>query len=566
MKKNNEIQLNIMDMTAEGNGIGRFEGQAVFVPHTAVGDEVKVKIIKTAKNYAVGRLMELTKSADCRISPDCPVCGPCGGCTYRHITYEAECEIKKKRVNDCLARIGGLDVQVEEIIPSPKVDGYRNKAQFPVGLDADGQPILGFYAPRSHRIVKTEGCQLQPAVFDRLCQAFLTYMKEQKVSVYDPQKGTGMVRHFYLRMGFATGQVMACVVIGKGNLPHRERLVALLKEAHPEITGILVNRNPKPTNVILGEETVCIDGKDTIDDVLMDVPFTLSLHSFYQVNPAAVEKLFTRAADYAAVGDGDTVVDLYCGAGAVGFCAGKQAGKLIGVEIVPQAVENAKQNAKRIGRENCEFMCMDAAEAAKELARRGVKPDVVFVDPPRKGCDQSVLQTIANDFAPKRVVYISCDPATLARDAAIFKDLGYHMEKATAVDLFPRTPHVETVALLRRQINVHQMKLQSVPFEMIKSGEKTIELRLNDEKRQHIKIGDKIVFTNTANRETLNTTVAKLHRFNSFDELYKSLPLLQCGYTSENVDKATPSDMEQYYSLEEQKKYGVVGIELCRQK
>ncbi len=453
MKKNDEIQLNIIDMTADGNGIGRFEGQAVFVPHTAVGDEAKVKIIKTAKNYAVGRLIELCKPAACRIPPDCPVCGPCGGCTYRHISYEAECEIKKKRVNDCLTRIGGLDVQVEEMIPSPKVDRYRNKAQFPVGLGADGQPILGFYAPRSHRIVETEGCNLQPEIFDRLCEAFLAYLKEQKVSIYDPETGKGTVRHFYLRIGFATGQVMACVVVAKGTLPNPNRLVELLKTAYPKITSALVNRNDKPTNVILGDQTTCLYGTETIDDVLMDVPFTLSLHSFYQVNPAAVEKLFTRAAEYAAVGEGDTVVDLYCGAGAVGFCAGKQAGQLIGVEIVPQAVENAKQNAKRIGRENCEFLCMDASDAAKELARRGVKPDVVFVDPPRKGCDPSVLQTIAKDFAPKRVVYISCDPATLARDAAILKESGYQMEKATAVDLFPRTPHVETTALFLRDIN-----------------------------------------------------------------------------------------------------------------
>ncbi len=447
MKKNDEIKLNIVDMTAEGNGIGRHEGMAVFVPHTAPGDEALVKIIKTTKTYAVGRLLELLTPADCRIKPDCAVCGPCGGCTYRHITYEAECAIKRKRVNDCLARIGGLDLQVEEMIPSPVTQGYRNKAQFPVGLDEAGNPVLGFYASRSHRIVPTENCRLQPQVFDRLCDAFLSYMKEQNVSVYDPESGKGLVRHFYLRIGFATEQVMACVVVGKGNLPNPNRLVELLKEAHPQITGILVNRNEKPTNVILGDKTTCLYGNDTIDDALMGVTFTLSLHSFYQVNPAAATLLFERAAQYADVNKNDTVIDLYCGAGAVGFCAGEKAGRLIGVEIVPQAVENAKENARRLGRDNCEFLSMDASDAARELAERGVKPDVVFIDPPRKGCEPSVLQTIARDFAPKRVVYISCDPATLARDAAILKELGYPMQKATAVDLFPRTPHVETVAL-----------------------------------------------------------------------------------------------------------------------
>jgi 23S rRNA (uracil1939-C5)-methyltransferase len=341
-------------------------------------------------------------------------------------------------------------VQVEEMIPSPVVEGYRNKAQFPVGLDEKGEPVLGFYAPRSHRIVPTQNCRLQPDVFDRLCEAFLAYMKEQNVAVYDPETGKGLVRHFYLRIGFATNQVMACVV-ASGNLPEPQRLVHHLKNAHPEITGILVNYNRKPTNVILGDKTTCIYGKETIDDVLMDVTFTLSLHSFYQVNPAAATLLFERAAQYAQVSEKDTVMDLYCGAGAVGFCAGKQAGRLIGVEIVPQAVENAKENARRMGRENCEFLCMDASHAADQLAKRNITPDVVFIDPPRKGCDKELLETIANRLCPKRLVYISCDPATLARDAAILKELGYQMEKATAVDLFPRTPHVETVCLLSRK-------------------------------------------------------------------------------------------------------------------
>lgn len=450
MKKNEQISLTVTDMTADGNGVGRYEGQAIFVPHTAPGDRALVKIIKTAKNYGVGRLMQLLEAAPCRIAPDCPVCRPCGGCAYRHITYEAECAVKKKRVNDCLTRIGGLDLQVEELIPSPKAERYRNKAQFPVGLDENGHPVLGFYAPHSHRIVPTDTCRLQPEVFDRLCRAFLAYMQEQGVSVYHPETGSGTVRHFYLRMGFATGQVMACVVIGKGNLPNPGRLVELLQEAYPAITGILINRNPNPTNVILGEQTLCIYGKDTIEDVLLDVPFTLSLHSFYQVNPAAAALLFGRAADYAAVGREDTVIDLYCGTGAVGFCAGKNAGRLIGVEIVPQAVANAKENARRMGREGCEFLCMDASAAADELARRGTVPDVVFVDPPRKGCDRQLLETVAAGLAPKRLVYISCDPATLARDAALLKELGYPMQKATAVDLFPRTPHVETVALFLR--------------------------------------------------------------------------------------------------------------------
>lgn len=448
MKKNDIIQLNIVDMTAEGNGIGRFDGQAVFVPHTAPGDVVMVKIIKTAKNYAVGHLEEIVSPSHHRIQPDCSVCRPCGGCTYRHIGYDAECELKRKRVNDCLERIGGLPPLAETIIPSPVVEGYRNKAQYPVGLDKEGNPVLGFYAPKSHRIVPVNDCRLQPSVFDRLCQAFLDYLKEHKVSVYDQQTGKGLVRHFYLRTGFATGQVMAVVVATGKNLPSQNALIEKLTGVCPHLTGIMVNVNSKPTNVILGKENVLLYGKDTIDDVLMDIPFTLSPHSFYQVNPAGASLLFQTAAEYAQVTQNDTVLDLYCGTGAVGFCAGKGAGSLIGVEVIPQAVENAKSIAAKIGRKNTNFLCMDAAQAAKVLAQQGVQPTVVFVDPPRKGCDKQVLEIIAREMKPNRLVYISCDPATLARDAALLNTMGYQLQKATAVDMFPRTPHVETVALL----------------------------------------------------------------------------------------------------------------------
>ncbi len=451
MKKNDIIELSIVDMTHEGNGIGRHEGCAVFVPHTAPGDVVRVKIIKTTKSYAVGHLEEVLTPSGSRISPDCAVWKPCGGCCYRHISYEAECAIKLKRVNDCLERLGGVSCRAGEILPSPITVGYRNKAQYPIGLDKDGNPVLGFYAPKSHRIVPVKGCGLQPKEFDLLCDAFLHYVKQYGVSVYNSQTGKGLLRHFYLRMGFATKEIMVCVVATKNTLPHQQKLIESLRQACPMVKSIMVNVNKQPTNVILGNEIHCIYGKDTITDLLMDVPFTLSAHSFYQVNPKGAALLFQRAADYAKVTAEDTVVDLYCGTGAVGFCAGKQAGNLIGVEVVPQAVENAKGNAANMGKTNAEFLCMDAAEAAKLLAKRGVTPTVVFVDPPRKGCDQQVLETIAIQFTPKRLVYISCDPATLARDAAYLQELGYYMKEATAVDMFPRTPHVETVAWFQKE-------------------------------------------------------------------------------------------------------------------
>lgn len=258
MKKNDIIELSITDMTDKGAGIGRYEGQAVFVPGTAPGDTVVAKIIKIARSYAVGRMEKLLTAASCRIQSDCSVSNLCGGCAYRHIAYETECEIKKKRVNDCLRRIGGIACQVDELIPSPMIDRYRNKAQFPVGQMPDGTPVLGFYAPHSHRIIPVQQCVLQPESFDHLCKAFLNYMQAEHVSVYDADSGKGLVRHFYLRAGFATGQIMACVVIAKGTLPNPDALIERLRAACPGLTCVLVNRNEKSTNVVLGEDTVCL--------------------------------------------------------------------------------------------------------------------------------------------------------------------------------------------------------------------------------------------------------------------------------------------------------------------
>ncbi len=451
MKKNDTVELYIEDVTAEGSGVGRIDGLAVFVPHTAPGDRVRAKIIKLTRSYGVAKPEKILSPARCRIEPDCPCYGRCGGCAFRHMTYEAECDFKRKRVDDCLRRIGGLTLTVEEMIPSPVTQGYRNKAQYPVGRNADGQPVLGFYAPRSHRVVDARHCPLQPPVFGALCDAFLDYLLETDVSIYDETTGKGLVRHLYLRTGFATGQTQAVVVINGQTVPRQDLMIQHFTRACPDITGILLNRNLAATNVILGEDTQCLYGAPTIRDTLMGVDFDLSPHTFYQVNPAAAQRLFERAAAYANVGPQDTVLDLYCGMGAVGLCAAKGAGRLVGVEIVPQAVENATLNARRAGVKHAAFYCADAAQAARELAGQGVHPNVVFLDPPRKGCEPALLQTVAKDFCPERLVYISCDPATLARDLAVLATFGYATQRATAVDLFPRTGHVETVCLLSRQ-------------------------------------------------------------------------------------------------------------------
>lgn len=567
--KNQLIELTITGVTGEGSGVARYidsdcpaPGMVVFVPFTAVGDTILCRIVKVQKTHAFGRVEELiTPSADRQPVSDCAVYGKCGGCAWRHVTYEAECRYKWEWVRDTMQRVGGLSIQPLPLVGADTPDRYRNKAQYPV---APG-PLVGFYAPRSHRLVPCTDCPLQPAGYADVLTAVTDWMKENDVSAYDEVTHTGLVRHIYIRQGAVTRQMMVCLVCTSGKLPAVPALIDKVKAAAPDLASLCVNVNPKQTNVILGDRGFTLWGADAIEDELCGLRFRLSPHSFFQVNHAQTEKLYTLAADAAGLTGDEVLLDLYCGTGTIGLSMAHKAGQVIGVEVVPAAVEDAYRNAKENGIDNARFLCADAAQAAVQLEREGICPDVVILDPPRKGCDEELLKTVAR-MAPRRVVYVSCDPATLARDLARFAPLGYVTNRVQPVDLFPRTHHCETVALLSRQIVVHKMKLNSAPFEMIKSGEKTIELRLFDEKRQQLKVGDKIVFTDTTTGETLNTTVVKLHRFDSFEELYKSLPLLKCGYTTENVDNANSSDMEEYYSVEEQRKHGVVGIELCRPK
>lgn len=565
MKKNDEILLEITGMTAEGNGVGRYNGMAVFVPETVVGECVKAHVIKVSKNYAVAKLVSIENKSENRIESDCTVSSSCGGCSYRHITYKEECNIKYNKVYDAFKRIAGLNVSLDSIISAVSENRYRNKAQYPISKNSKGETVIGFYAGRTHRVIDNAGCLLQPIIFDEISNTVKSWIDENGISVYDEMTHTGLMRHLYIRYAEVSGEIMVCLVVNGNDIPNKDDLVSKLLSTNKNIVSIQFNINKEKTNIILGAKTNLLHGKKYITDTICGVNVRISAHSFYQVNRNMAEILYQKAAEFAEPQD-KNIIDLYCGVGTIGLSMAKYAKNLIGVEIVPEAIEDAKFNAKANSFDNAEFIVGDAALAAKELANRNIKADVVILDPPRKGCDADLIKTVANDFAPERVVYVSCDPATLARDCKIFDELGYKVVKAVPVDLFPRTVHVESVALLSRQIDVQKMRLNSAPFEMIKCGEKTIELRLFDEKRQQLKAGDKIVFTNTTTGETLNTTVVKLHRFNTFNELYKSLPLLQCGYTSENIDKATPSDMEQYYSVEEQRKYGVVGIEICRPK
>lgn len=446
MKKNDIIELSIDAMSSEGSGIGRYEGLAVFVPLTAVGDKIKAKIVKVKKNYAYGIVDEFLSFSEDRITPDCDVFKRCGGCVYRHISYDAECKIKYDRVLDAVNRIGGQTLKPQPIIFAENVMRYRNKAQYPVAENGE----CGFYATHSHRIISCDDCLLQPAEFKLATEFLKKFINENGISVYNELTKSGLIRHLYVRKAFKTGELMVALVInGKKIKNETEFVKGLLAVLGENLKSVYLNINVKDTNVILGNECRLLYGNEYITDTLCGVNFRISPLSFYQVNRLMAEKLYLKAAEYAEPLN-KNVLDLYCGAGTIGLSVAKDAKSIIGVEIVPEAIEDAKINAQINGIENSRFICADAKAAAIKLKEEKIKPDVVIVDPPRKGCDSEVIHIIANDFCPERVVYVSCDPATLARDLKIFDELGYKLKEYTPVDLFPRTAHVETVALLTK--------------------------------------------------------------------------------------------------------------------
>ena len=451
LQKNQILTLRIERLSSDGSGVAHSaDGEAVFVPGTAPGDEARVRIVKDCGRYAFGILDELLTPSPDRIPVDCPVAGPCGGCSLRHLDYAAELRAKQESVLDAFRRIGGLEVPVLDILPSPDVDRYRNKVQFPVGIDKNGVPCIGFYAGRTHRIVPCPDCKLQPSVLNEIGNALCAFFAQQGIRPYDEQSGKGLVRHIFLRRGAHSGQIMVCLVCTRAKLPHAEQLCTALRGQFPAISTILLNVNAKNTNVILGSENHILYGPGYIEDTLCGVPVRLGPLSFYQVNTLAAERLYGVAAQYAQLTPDDTLLDLYCGMGTIGLSMAGQCRELIGVEIVPEAIESAKANAARMGKAvaaKSRFFCADAGQAATQLAAEGLHPDIVMLDPPRKGCDEATLSAVVR-MAPRRVVYVSCNPATAARDAAWLEQNGYHAEKVQPVDLFPRTKHVETVVLL----------------------------------------------------------------------------------------------------------------------
>ena len=453
LQKNQILTLRIERLSSDGSGVAHSaDGEAVFVPGTAPGDEARVRIVKDCGRYAFGILDELLTPSPDRIPVDCPVAGPCGGCSLRHLDYAAELRAKQESVLDAFRRIGGLEVPVLDILPSPDVDRYRNKVQFPVGIDKNGVPCIGFYAGRTHRIVPCPDCKLQPSVLNEIGNALCAFFAQQVIRPYDEQSGKGLVRHIFLRRGAHSGQIMVCLVCTRAKLPHAEQLCTALRGQFPAISTILLNVNAKNTNVILGSENHILYGPGYIEDTLCGVPVRLGPLSFYQVNTLAAERLYGVAAQYAQLTPDDTLLDLYCGMGTIGLSMAEQCRELIGVEIVPEAIESAKANAARMGEAvaaKSRFFCADAGQAATQLAAEGLHPDIVMLDPPRKGCDEATLSAVVR-MAPRRVVYVSCNPATAARDAAWLEKNGYHTEKVQPVDLFPRTKHCETVVLLSK--------------------------------------------------------------------------------------------------------------------
>lgn len=447
MKKNDIVEIEITALSSECSGIGKKDGMVIFVPFSAIGDKLEVKILKVNKTYCYGKIERIITPSPDRVTPDCPVYTRCGGCSLRHISYEAQLRAKEQFVKDAFTRIGGLSPEFLPIIRNTNINGYRNKLQIPIGTDKDGNLIAGFYAFHSHRIVPCEQCLLQPDIFSKITADFLEISTGLDLTAYDEITHKGILRHLYLRKGYYSGEICLCIVVAK-NVPEIKILSDRLLEKYPEIVSSVINVNNRDTNVILGDEEIVLTSKNYICDIMCKNAVNIAPKAFYQVNTPCAEQLYSSACDFAEP-KGKTVLDLYCGAGTIGLSMARTAKKIIGVEIVPEAIENAKQNALANGITNCEFICADATEAARILHSRSLRPDVIMVDPPRKGCGRDACEQIAAFSAP-RIVMVSCNAATAARDCACFAELGYSTDKCVAVDMFSGTNHVETVVLLSK--------------------------------------------------------------------------------------------------------------------
>ena len=448
LTKNQIYETVITDYTTEGQGVAHIEGCAVFVPNAVAGERVKVRVTLVRKTWAAGKITEILEKSPHRVNRACPVAKLCGGCTFWHMDYEEECRLKAERVKNCLNRIGGENLEEVPILAAPTCEGYRNKAQYPVAWEK-GRAYAGFFKEGTHEVVQMDRCRILPQETDLVKAIVMDYVNKNKVSVYDEATHRGLLRHIYVRRGAVSGQILVCLVVNGDGLPKLPALIEALK-AVPGFTTLVLSVNTRKGNAVLGDKFVTLYGPGYIEDTLCGLNFRLSARSFYQVNHAQAQRLYETAIAMAGITKNDLVLDLYCGVGTITLAMASAAGKVMGVEVVPQAIEDARDNARRNGIENAEFFCADAGAAALELEQKGIRPDIITVDPPRKGLNSDAIEAI-DRMNPKRLVYISCDPATLARDTALLKERGFRLEKAIAADLFPRCSHVESIVCLSRK-------------------------------------------------------------------------------------------------------------------
>ena len=445
--RNQIYEAEITDYTAEGQGIAHIEGCAVFIPNAVAGEKVRVRVEKAQKTWAAGKIVEILEKSPHRVNRECEVAKLCGGCDFWHMDYAEETRLKAQRVKNCLNRIGGENLEEVPILAAPDCHGYRNKAQYPVAVKK-GRAYAGFYRAGTHDVVENARCRILPEEIDAAKDAVIDYVNQYRVSVYDEATGKGLLRHIYVRRGAVSGQILVCLAVNGEKIPRPEALIQRLSEI-PGFTTLVLSVNTKRGNAVLGDRFLTLHGPGYIEDTLCGLNFRLSPRSFYQVNHHQAQRLYQMAIAQAGITKTDTVLDLYCGVGTITLAMAGAAGKVIGVEVVPQAVEDARDNAARNGILNAEFFCGDAGQAALELEKSGVRTDVVVVDPPRKGLNADTIEALRR-MSPKRIVYVSCDPATLARDVALLKERGYALKTAAAADLFPRCAHVETVVLLSK--------------------------------------------------------------------------------------------------------------------
>ena len=460
LEKNRIYRAHIDGYSSEGLGIARIDGQVVFVHGAIRGETCDVLVMKVLKNAAFGKIAALVEPSPARRTPDCPYYGRCGGCNFRHMSYDEELWAKRARVQDALTRIGGAEVTVEEILGAEQPLHYRNKSIYPISPAGE----VGFYRARSHQVVDVEHCLIQKPEADALAQAVRDYIARFQVEPYNEATGRGLLRHLYVRTS-CRGESLACLLVNGSRLPHEQELVDMLRAAAPGVCGVVLGENTRRGNAILGDRYRTLWGRDYLTDTLCGLELRLSVPSFYQVNHDQAQRLYEKALEYAGLTGRELAVDLYCGAGTITQVLARRARHVIGGEIVPEAIRDAEDSARRNGVENVEFLCGDASRLAAELRQRGLRPDVICVDPPRKGLAPDVVEAAAS-MEPERIVYVSCDPATLARDAARFAPLGYRPVRACAVDLFPGTAHIETVCLLSKLQSKEHIEIEVKMDEM----------------------------------------------------------------------------------------------------